>query len=225
MKILNHFPVPVEEETKKVSSSQDINLDEILAQTKIDIERCVALIMGRFKFFGEFIYKFRIVYTYKVETMATDGKNFFINPLFCSTLNDKQIVFILCHEILHNVLVHFLRQNNKGAEHRKWNIATDHEINLMLAEEGLLTVDQILKEIHGLCDEQYKEMAAEEIYDKLPDFPPLPDMKYPVEVGSIIKSKTGKFGIVTAINLDGTYEIDEITEAEAREKLTNKITI
>lgn len=219
MKILNHFS-DNQVETEQVSpSSQDVNFDEVLHQTKVDIERCVALIMGRYKFFGEFIYKFRIIYTYKVETMATDGKNFFVNPLFCSTLNDKQIVFILCHEILHNVLVHFLRQANKDAEHRKWNYATDHEINLMLAEEGLLTTNQIREEIKGLCDETYKEMAAEEIYDRLPDLPPLPDMMFPVEIGSIVKTKGGKFGEVTAINIDGTYDITEITESEARKKL------
>jgi hypothetical protein len=218
--MLHHIEISndIEEKLKNIDT-QNIDKDAILTQTKEDIERCVALIMGRYKFFGEFIYKFRILYTYRVQTMATDGRNFFVNPLFCSLLNDKQITFVLCHEILHNVMVHFLRQQNKGAEHEKWNHATDHEINLMLVEEGLLTATQVQDEIHGLCDAEYKDMTAEEIYDKLPDIPSK-DFVWPVEVGSIIKSKSGKYGIVEAINLDGTYDIKEITEQEAR-KLIN----
>ena len=205
-------------EKLKALDTQNIDKDQVLIQTKEDIERCVALIMGRYKFFGEFIYKFRILYTYRVSTMATDGKNFFVNPLFCSLLNDKQIVFILCHEILHNVMVHFLRAENKGAEKEKWNQAADHEINLMLTEEGLLSVDQVINEIHGLCDTQFKEMTAEEIYDRLPDSPQPPgDFMWPAEVGSVVKSKSGKYGVIEAINLDGTYDIKEVTKEEARE--------
>jgi predicted metal-dependent peptidase len=222
MEILHHIELPndIEERLKNIDT-QNIDKDAILIQTKEDIERCVALIMGRYKFFGEFIYKFRILYTYRVQTMATDGRNFFVNPLFCSLLNDKQIVFILCHEILHNVMIHFLRQENKGAEHRKWNHATDHEINLMLVEEGLLNAEQVRNEIHGLCDEQYKEMTAEEIYDRMPDLPS-EDFVWPAEVGSVIKSKSGKYGVIEAINTDGTYDIKEITKDEAKDLVTKK---
>jgi predicted metal-dependent peptidase len=223
MEILNHIELPndIEQKMKEIDT-QNIDKDALLTQTKEDIERCVALIMGRYKFFGEFIYKFRILYTYRVQTMATDGKNFFVNPLFCSLLNDKQIVFILCHEILHNVMVHFLRQENKGAERERWNHATDHEINLMLVEEGLLSVEQVLQEIHGLCDTQYKEMTAEEIYDKLPEIQKPKDFVWPVEVGSVVKAKSGKYGVVEAINTDGTYDIKEITQQEAKELVNNQ---
>jgi len=213
--MLNHITFD-----KEKIDTQSIDLDALLAQSKVDIERCTALIMGRYKFFGEFIYKFRILYTYRVPTMATDGKNFFINPLFCSTLNDKSIVFVLCHEILHNVLVHFLRRENMDAEHTRWNHATDHEINLMLIEEGFLTKQQV-DELGGLADEQYKEMTAEEIYKLLPESTGNETMEWPVEIGSVIKSKTGKYGVVEKINSDGTFDIKEITYQEAKDLLTN----
>jgi hypothetical protein len=183
--------------------------------------------MGKYKFFGEFVYKFRFLYTYDVDTMATDGKNIFVNPQFCSTLTDAQIVFIVCHEILHNVLVHFLRGANKGVEHRKWNIATDLEINPMLVEEGLLTREEVKNDIKGLYEDKYIGLPAEEIYDQLPASPPAkPEMVYPAEVGDVVRVTSGSkgekiYGRIDAINPDGTYEITEITFDEAMKELTN----
>jgi len=205
--------------------SQDNKKDQLMVQAKEDVERAVSLIMGKYKFFGEFVYKFRFLYTYDVDTMATDGKNIFVNPQFCSTLTDDQIVFIVCHEILHNVLVHFLRGANKGVEHRKWNIATDLEINPMLVEEGLLTSTQVKNDIKGLYDEKYLGLPAEEIYDQLPASPPPPpEMMYPAEVGDVVRVTAGSkgekiYGRIDGINADGTYEISEITFDEAMDTL------
>jgi hypothetical protein len=197
--------------------TQNDEKDQLLTQTKSDVERCVALIMGKYKFFGEFIYKFRFLYTYRVNTMATDGKNIFINPKFCSTLTDKQIVFILCHEVLHNLLSHFLRQTNKGAnDHKKWNYATDYEINPLLVEEGLLTASEVKNDIKGLYEEKYLGMPAEEIYDIIPSPSDPPPGEFPIEIGTPIVLKNGKYGVVTAINVDGTFEVDEITKEAAR---------
>ena len=58
--------------------SQDDTHDDMMRNAKDDVERCIAMVMGKFKFFGEFIYKCRFLYTYKVDTMATDGKNIFV---------------------------------------------------------------------------------------------------------------------------------------------------
>ena len=200
-------------------SNNDSSKDQLMQQAKEDVERCVSLIMGKYKFFGEFVYKFRFLYTYDVDTMATDGKNIFVNPQFCSTLTDAQIVFIVCHEILHNLLIHFLRGANKSVEHRKWNIATDLEINPMLVEEGLLTREEVKNDIKGLYEDKYIGLPAEEIYDALPSTPPKPEMKYPANIGDVVKTKDGKYGQIDGINADGTFEIREITFEEARKVL------
>ena len=50
--------------------------------------------------------------------------------------------FVLIHEIMHNVLKHFLRQDFKSdwlnpyEISRLWNIATDYEINHILKRDG-----------------------------------------------------------------------------------------
>lgn len=162
-------------EAAKSQSAPD--LDEV----KDDIERSIATIVGMYPFFGAFIYRFRILYVEwnhpHIQTMATDGKNIFINPAFAASLTDAQTTFVLCHEILHNVMVHFLRATAKGVDdHERWNVAADYEINPMLVDEGLLTAAQVKDELHGLYDEKYLDLPAEEIYDRTPSkkMPPLP---------------------------------------------------
>jgi predicted metal-dependent peptidase len=167
----------------EADSQNTAELDEI----KEDIERSIALLMGRYPFFGAFIYKFRILYVPSddpdVRTMATDGVNIYINPAFAKKLTDKETVFVLCHEILHNVMLHFIREKNKGVKnHDKWNRAADYEINPMLVEEGLLTKDELVSKLKGLYNDKYLDMPAEEIYDlignepmpKPPQQPPMP---------------------------------------------------
>jgi predicted metal-dependent peptidase/Sec-independent protein translocase protein TatA len=149
---------------------------------KEDVERAIALLIGKFPFFGAFVYRFRILYVNakdnRVKTMATDGKNIFINPAFAKSLTDAQTIFVLCHEILHNVMLHFTRERAKAVtKHKRWNRAADYEINPMLVDEGLLTKEELTNTLRGLFDEKYEGKTAEEIYDiigdkKMPDLPP-----------------------------------------------------
>jgi predicted metal-dependent peptidase len=163
----------------EASSQNYPELDEV----KEDVERAIALLIGRFPFFGTFIYRFRILYVHPqdphIQTMATDGKNIFINPAFAKSLTDDQTIFVLCHEILHNVMMHFSRAKAIGVKNMggQWNVAADYEINPMLVEEGLLTADELVNGIKGLYKKEYIGMTAEEIYEliknqKMPDLPP-----------------------------------------------------
>lgn len=203
---------------KSKLNSQDSKADQLMSLAKEDVGRCVALIMARFKFFAEFIYRFRILYTYRVDTMATDGKNIFINPKFVSELTDEEITFILCHEVLHNVLCHFKRMDNINAEPTKWNYAADYELNPLLVDEGLLDANHVKNKLKACYDEKYLGMTAEEIYDILPQQKSDDDKgkNVPVEIGDAIKTKDGKYGQITGINADGSYEVRECTFEEAK---------
>lgn len=162
----------------EASSQNYPELDDV----KEDIERAIALLIGRFPFFGTFIYRFRIIYVHPkdsdIQTMATDGKNIFINPAFAASLTDSQTVFVLCHEILHNVMMHFARARAIGVKNfgGQWNIAADYEINPMLVDEGILTKEELVNDIKGLYKDEYLGMTAEEIYEKIKNqqMPPLP---------------------------------------------------
>jgi len=108
------------------------------------------------------------------KTMATDGKHLFFNRDFTMALSGENIQFVICHEILHCAFEHFTRLN--GRNHDYWNMATDYAINWMLKRDGVGEVPGPIPEIklgapgsdNGLLlDEKYKDMTAEQIYDKL----------------------------------------------------------
>lgn len=52
----------------------------------------------------------------------------------------------------------------QSRNHRKWNVAADHVINLLLLERGF----KMPKD--GLADQQYKGLSTEEVYKLLPGF-------------------------------------------------------
>lgn len=144
--------------------------DPNLKKVKIKVDYAIRGIAAKYKFFAELAYNLRIIYTRQVPTAAVDGTNMFINPDFFAPLTEPQIMFIVCHEVMHCALLHFARI--KGRDGFRWNIAGDYEINLLLAEDGVLPYDEIKNELHGMIEKAYKGKNAEQLYDD-------PEMKMP----------------------------------------------
>ncbi|MFW9993595.1 MAG: hypothetical protein ACFFD4_16235, partial [Candidatus Odinarchaeota archaeon] len=48
-------------------------------------------------------------------TMATDGYVVLYSPEFVKTLADEELIFVLCHEVLHCALEHISRRNERQA--------------------------------------------------------------------------------------------------------------
>lgn len=101
-----------------------------------------------------------------IPTAATNGTRVMYNPKFLMSLSAEERVFLMLHETMHCAYLHMLRL--KERDHRKWNIACDHAINLQLLERKFQMPSM------GLADPAYKGMSAEEIYDRLPSTPPPP---------------------------------------------------
>jgi predicted metal-dependent peptidase len=97
--------------------------------------------------------------TEAVETAATDMEKLYFNPNFMEKLTDDEILFVLAHEVMHMALEHGLRKQARN--HMLWNIAADYCLNLVLKDSGF----DIWKE--ALCDDVYKGMSADQVYDKL----------------------------------------------------------
>lgn len=127
-------------------------------------------------FWGQIATRLKIIETNDEwnPTMATDGKNLYFNRKFTEALSDANIQFVICHEILHCAFEHFIRLN--GRKPGMWNMATDYAINWMLKRDGVGEIPGPIPEIklgapgseNGcLLDEKYKDMTAEQIYDKL----------------------------------------------------------
>jgi len=93
-------------------------------------------------------------------TAATDGRKFYYNSEFIKTLPQKQIEFLVGHEVLHAVYDHMGRRGDRDP--RLWNIADDYCVNQDLIDQHIGEFIPI-----GLHDEKYRGMSAEEVYDDL----------------------------------------------------------
>ena len=106
----------------------------------------------------------------KVGRGCTDGKTQWYDPAFVVTLTNGQVVFLLCHEVMHKYSFH---QTRRGDRHPKlWNMAGDHFINLQLwkviEEERERRGRSCMEWIPNiLYDERFTDMSTEQIYDIL----------------------------------------------------------
>lgn len=95
-------------------------------------------------------------------TAATDGSAIYFDISFLSQLSPTERMFILGHEVYHNVMLHFIRQ--EGRDRILWNLATDMEVNTILEDDGLLPPkDCILPKLYGFASHK----SAEEYYQML----------------------------------------------------------
>lgn len=108
------------------------------------------------------------------RTAATDGQSIIFNKHFMESLTQPGRVFVAAHEIMHCVTMTMTRKGSRNA--RIWNIASDHTINLLLKEAGILVQETSipggLKHASGepvrICyDPMYAGLSAEEVYDLL----------------------------------------------------------
>lgn len=96
-----------------------------------------------------------------IETACTDGHVLRYNPEFVDNLTLPKCVGLLAHEVMHPAMLHHTRMGLR--EPRKWNVACDYAINQILLDAGLDLPDG------GMVNPAYKDMAAEQIYELLPD--------------------------------------------------------
>jgi predicted metal-dependent peptidase len=95
-----------------------------------------------------------------MPTMGIDYEgNLYFDPDFVKGLSFGELKGVIAHETLHLVLFHLLRKGSRDKE--LFNVACDFAINLILQEQGFRLPQGVL-----MCDE-FKDLCAEEIYDKL----------------------------------------------------------
>ena len=93
-------------------------------------------------------------------TAATDGYHLFYNPAWVAGLADAELRGVLAHEVLHVLFAHAERRGKRDG--RRWNVACDYAINLLLVEQGFRLPEG------GLIARRWQGMAAERIYEQLP---------------------------------------------------------
>jgi predicted metal-dependent peptidase len=90
-----------------------------------------------------------------IPTAATNGEMIVFNFDWIKNIPFKQREAVFMHEVCHVALGHPLRRGNRSQAN--WNIAGDHEVNLMLKEMGY-HIDK------WLCDPKFTGMSAERIH-------------------------------------------------------------
>ena len=95
-------------------------------------------------------------------TAATDGRNLYYNTQFFNMLTNKQIEFVIAHEILHCVFDHIIRREDRDA--RIFNIACDYKVNNLLVRDK---IGERVDQIQIFQDFKYDDWTSEEVYDDI----------------------------------------------------------
>lgn len=143
----------------------------------------------------------------EVDTAATNGINLYINPDFFLGLDPEERLFLILHEIMHNVYNHNTRRGFRDPD--TWNEAADYVINDELIQRNFKMPKG------GLHNVDYRGMSADEVYEILMDRKnkgghnqpsPWPDLKEPQANGSGNQSPTGGSGSQTPSMTQPTAE-------------------
>lgn len=134
--------------------------DGLTAREKI--KAAIGIIFIGSQFFGPILLRLWVIEdsSPRCKTMYTNGSVIAYSPKFVDTLKVSEVAWVLVHEIMHNILLHFSRIKPNA---KMWNYATDYAINLLIANIS----DKFKMPKGGLYDEKYKGLSAEVIYNML----------------------------------------------------------
>ena len=137
------------------------HLDPIV--DKIIVAR-VGLLL-RHPFFGNMATRLKIVEASDwCMTAATDGRHLYYSRQFFEKLSNKEVEFVVAHEILHNVFDHIAR--TEGRNKSIWNAAIDYCVNGQLVRDRIGEQPKDIKIFH---DTKHYGKSAEQVYDEIYD--------------------------------------------------------
>lgn len=122
------------------------------------------MLLDRYPFYGTVAMGLEIVPVRdcRLTTMCTDGNAIYSDIDFLNSLTNDDKLFVIGHEILHNIMLHFVRC--EGRDTTLFNIATDIEVNNILKKDGF-SVPKF-----ALTPKSYNfpdDLSAEQYYDLL----------------------------------------------------------
>ena len=117
----------------------------------------------RHPFFGNMATRLRVQHCDDwCPTAATDGRNLYYNTQFFNALSNKEIEFVIAHEILHCVFDHLTRREDRDP--MLFNIAADYIVNNTLVRDR---IGNIPKLVPCYQDFKYDGWTSEDVYDDL----------------------------------------------------------
>ena len=140
---------------------------EALEVMRVEVyDRIVTARIGlllRHPFFGNMATRLRIMAADDwLMTAAVDRRNLYYNTQFFNAMNNKEIEFVIAHEILHMVFDHLERRGDRHP--MLYNIAADYKVNNTLVRDRIGEKPSI---VDCYQDFKYEEWTSEQIYDEL----------------------------------------------------------
>ena len=140
---------------------------EELERMRVEVyDRIVVARVGlllRHPFFGNMATRLRILAADDwLPTAAVDGRNLYYNTQFFNAMNNKEIEFVIAHEILHMVFDHIGRRDERHP--MLYNIAADYIVNNTLVRDRIGAKPSI---VDCFQDFKYDGWTSEEVYEKL----------------------------------------------------------
>lgn len=104
----------------------------------------------------------------KFPTACTNGRDEWYGRAFVDGLSDAEFRFVMLHECYHKMYRHLSTwQHLKNKNAMLANMACDYVINLKLTDTDAYKKEWIKMPEGGLLDEQYRNMNAEQVFNKL----------------------------------------------------------
>ena len=140
---------------------------EALEEMRVEVlDRIIVARVGlllRHPFFGNMATRLRILAADDwLGTAAVDGRNLYFNTQFFNAMDNKEIEFVVAHEILHMVFDHLGRREERNP--MLYNIAADYIVNNTLMDERIGAKPKI---VDCYQDFKYRGWTSEEVYDEL----------------------------------------------------------
>ena len=140
---------------------------EQLEEMRVEVyDRIIVARVGlllRHPFFGNMATRLRILAADDwLPTAAVDGRNLYYNTQFFNAMDNKEIEFVVAHEVLHCVFDHLGRREERNP--RLYNIAADYIVNNLLVRDRIGHKPKI---VDCYQDFKYDSWTSEEVYDEL----------------------------------------------------------
>jgi predicted metal-dependent peptidase len=140
---------------------------EQLEEMRVEVyDRIIIARVGlllRHPFFGNMATRLRIKAADDwLPTAAVDGRNLYYNTQFFNAMNNKEIEFVIAHEIMHCVFDHLGRRDDRNPV--LYNIAADYIVNNLLVRDKIGEKPSI---VDCYQDFKYNGWTSEEVYDEL----------------------------------------------------------
>ena len=154
------------EGTKHWTPNPDITPEE-LKEMRVDVlDRIIVARVGlllRHPFFGNMATRLQIKSADDwLGTAAVDGRNLYFNTQFFNAMSNKEIEFVIAHEILHCVFDHLGRRDDRNPQ--IYNIAADYIVNNLLVRDRIGDKPKL---VDCFQDFKYDSWTSEEVYDDI----------------------------------------------------------